>query len=84
MKIFSKITMAVLALALTFAITSCGDDDGDCASCDAVEVTEQGVTFTLPAWDGCVGDDNGQGGTITQAELDDLVATYEASGANCN
>lgn len=85
MKLFSKFLFLSLALFATFALTSCGDDDeSSCSNCGAYTLSEGGFEIDFPALNVCVGDDDGVGGTFTQAQIDALTASAEAGGASCN
>jgi len=85
MKFLSKLLFLSLALCATFALASCGgDDDTTCANCTESEVNNGNLTLTLSAINNCVGDDNGAGGTFTQEDIDNLIASYEAGTGSCN
>jgi len=83
MKLLAKFLFLSLAMTATFALTSCGGDDS-CADCEAYTIEEGGITLDVPALKACEGDDNGSGGTITQAEIDEFIRLAEANGASCN
>jgi len=74
MKILSKITVVVLALGVTFALTSC--DDNTCYECPGFT---DGTT-EFPDEEVCE-DDAGIGSSTL---LDLQVATLEASGYVCS
>ena len=80
MKFLSKITCIIFALGLVVALSSCKDDDNGCYKCD--EFTISGYTF--PETTICEGDDNGNGGTYTAAELEAEVEAFESAGGNCD
>jgi len=80
MKFLSKITCLVMALGLMVAFSSCSKDDDECYECDAITIA--GIEFPEATF--CVGDDDGNGGTYTEASLKAEVEAFEQLGGNCD
>ncbi len=79
MKDYVKSFMAIALFAMTFSLASCGDDD-NCYECVGFD---DGTTSLEDLGRVCEGDDDGSGGSVTSAQLDEAIELYEALGGTC-
>lgn len=68
-----KLAMLAVAAAFTFGMTSCGDDEGTCITCEIVSVSQ---TY-------CEGDTYGSF-TLSSDNVDQVKEAIELAGGKCN
>ena len=68
----------------SFAITSCGDDDGGCKTCEINLLIVTSTTEVCQNGDDVITTTDGVDTTIPGTTVSDVVSGLESAGADCN